>query len=326
MIALDLFVALMTADIPNRDAIVLVEILSQSYGPAKRRNVLIDPATLEDITGLHRNNVRRGLASLVEAHIIARNNDGTYRFLKDWERYAPSGKPFVERLNGGLAVFARNVKTRFGRIKGSAKDAIHLDSGKSQNPNPVGLRKTDLPESKWIGPTVDALPENGDVTPSDDTTSVSSLAGAGAHAELNSIQTLKFNTRSVRTRGDFPEPEDEEPFHADATPPPPPEPQPIGVNSVADCQRTKAAAEEFFPMTSVATLCQQWLTDHPARKVIAAMAEAKDKGIAKPSRYIQAVLDNPRFGETSAQPARRSVPRDEDRPELKPWVFPDISK
>jgi phage replication O-like protein O len=100
MIALDLFVAIMTCDLPNREAIILAEILTQSYGPAKRRNVVIDPATIEDITGLHRNNVRRALVGLVEANIIARNEDGgeVRTHQETSERPNPGG--FSHRITG----------------------------------------------------------------------------------------------------------------------------------------------------------------------------------------------------------------------------------
>lgn len=192
MVALDLFVALLTSDIPNRDAIVLAEIIVQSYGPTKRRNVHIDPATQEDITGQHRNNVRAALRSLTEANIIARNDDGTYRFLKDWERYRPAGRPFTDRLGGGLATFARNVKSRFGRIKQSKEDAIQLDSnaiqpdsGQTIVSNPTELTPTTVGDSNWIGPNTDTNGLVDDVNHETRMTYNPSLACAGTHAELD---------------------------------------------------------------------------------------------------------------------------------------------
>jgi hypothetical protein len=192
MIALDLFVALLTADIPNGEAIILAEVLSQCYGPVKRRRVHLDLAEIEHRTGVHRNNVRRAIGGLIEANILARNDDGTYSFLKDWEAWRPRGKPFVERLNGGLAMFARNVKARFGKPVKSTKGPIQSDCYQESGPNLVRLRSDGEPESNWIAKDVDTISLNRDVNTIHETSCDSlACAHAGAHAHGIELRDLK---------------------------------------------------------------------------------------------------------------------------------------
>jgi hypothetical protein len=78
MIALDLFAAIMMADLPNRCMIVLSYHLIHSYGPGKKRDVFLDPATIEEHTRLHRNNVRRAVKELADAKILMRRTGGAY--------------------------------------------------------------------------------------------------------------------------------------------------------------------------------------------------------------------------------------------------------
>jgi hypothetical protein len=164
MIALDLFAAIMAADLPNREMIVLAEVLLQSYGPMKRRDVHLDPPTIEHYTGLHRNNVHRAIRGLVEGGILRRNADGSFRFVKDWESWTPGGSSLVERLAGGIKRFAMAALSRFGGpIKPSKKStipgdsenghpAIQLDCPTGVKPNPTGLTSTTVTQSNGIQP------------------------------------------------------------------------------------------------------------------------------------------------------------------------------
>jgi hypothetical protein len=199
MIALDLFTALLTADIPNGEAILLAEVLSQSYGPQKRRNVHLDLVEMEHRTGVHRNNVRRAIAGLVAANILARNDDGTYWFLKDWEAWKPRGKPFVERLNGSLAMFARNIQARFGKPVRSTKGPIQSDCEINENHNPVRLPTQSSQievsaetESNQIAKDHNNLMDKNAITPSDPTScDFLACAHTGAIARGIELRSLK---------------------------------------------------------------------------------------------------------------------------------------
>jgi hypothetical protein len=174
MIALDLFAAIMMADLPNRCMIVLSYHLIHSYGPTKKRDVFLDPATIEEHTRLHRNNVRRAVKELADAKILMRRVGGAYRFNKDYEAWMPGGKPFVGRLGGGPVEFTTWAKGAHGKpIKKSDKgpiqpdcqavaesgdasmlDPIQPDSSINGRPNPTGLRTTVVPNPTGLSPTV----------------------------------------------------------------------------------------------------------------------------------------------------------------------------
>jgi hypothetical protein len=105
MVALDLFAAIMAADLPNREQIVLADVLLSCYGPRKADAVDIDAADVERRTGLHRNNVRRALKGLETAGILTWTPAG-WVFNKDYDTWTPGGAPIGERLGGGVVRFA----------------------------------------------------------------------------------------------------------------------------------------------------------------------------------------------------------------------------
>jgi hypothetical protein len=163
MIALDLFAAIMAADLPNRCQIVLAEALLELYGPKKADSVQLVPAAIEQFTGLHRNNARRAIRELTEWHILVSVPDGAYGFNKDYETWAVAGKPMAGRLGGGLARFAASAFTRH-RIKPTHKrpaqsngiqvvalTSIQRDSGGGTYLNPTGLTLDPLPPDPPIG-------------------------------------------------------------------------------------------------------------------------------------------------------------------------------
>lgn len=163
MIALDLFSAIMTADLSNRCMIVLSYHLVHSYGPAKKRDVFLDPASIEECTHLHRNNVRRAIKELCEANVFEKRPGAVYRFNKDYEGWTPGGVPFAKRLNGGAMEFAAWAVNAHGkRIKKSKpvpiqpdSPPIPLDSVTTVEPNPVGLQTECLTESDGIAKDAD---------------------------------------------------------------------------------------------------------------------------------------------------------------------------
>lgn len=175
MVALDLFAALMAADLPNRSAIVLAEVLLQTYGPRKPKRgvkaIHLDPAQIEHYTGLHRNNARKAVHELVAANILLPQDDGAYKFNKDYESWTPGGEPLAERLGGGLIRFAASALSRHGISNESAStpiqrdcpstdDAIQRDSHEAGHVNPTGLGSGGACESNGIGPTVDVTGGN----------------------------------------------------------------------------------------------------------------------------------------------------------------------
>ena len=95
---------------------------------------------------------------------------------------------------------------------------------------------------------------------------------------------------------------------------------PIGTNTAKQVRETIWAADQLWPMRDnlVGVCVRQWLSEHTAKRVQAAMQTAKANGIGKPEAYIRSLLADPTFPReaTGRRPARP------DPPELKPWVPP----
>lgn len=194
MIALDLFAAIMAADLRNRDKVVLAEVLLQTYGPLKRRSVHLDHVTLEHYTGIHRNNARAGIKSLVQGKLLILQPDGSYRFNKDYESWDMGGQTFAVRLGGSLLRFIQSAVSRFGKsIKTSRSFPIQGDTtstitpiqvrrGNPPKPNLPESGPTNVPQSEQIGANPDQFAGERDVSLALEQVNNPSLACAGAPA------------------------------------------------------------------------------------------------------------------------------------------------
>lgn len=121
-IALDLFVAIMTADFSNREMIVLSEAILQAYGPKKLRNLELIPGAIEVYSGLRRDNALRGIRALLDRNVIKENPGGTFRFNKDYESWTfhPDNQPFRKRL----IRFANSAFERFQYLIEMSKKVV----------------------------------------------------------------------------------------------------------------------------------------------------------------------------------------------------------
>ena len=97
---------------------------------------------------------------------------------------------------------------------------------------------------------------------------------------------------------------------------------PIGTNTAKQVRETIWAADQLWPMRDnlVGVCVRQWLSEHTAKRVQAAMQTAKAKGIGKPEAYIRSLLADPTFPREAT--GRRTAPPRPAAPELKPWVPP----
>ena len=97
---------------------------------------------------------------------------------------------------------------------------------------------------------------------------------------------------------------------------------PIGTNTAKQVRETIWAADQLWPMRDnlVGVCVRQWLSEHTAKRVQAAMQTAKANGIGKPEAYIRSLLADPTFPREAT--GRRPAPLRPDPPELKPWVPP----
>ena len=97
---------------------------------------------------------------------------------------------------------------------------------------------------------------------------------------------------------------------------------PIGTNTAKQVRETIWAADQLWPMRDnlVGVCVRQWLSEHTAKRVQAAMQTAKANGIGKPEPYIRSLLADPTFPREAT--GRRTAPPRPAAPELKPWVPP----
>lgn len=202
-IALDLFVALETHDLPNDQRIVLTEVLLHSYGPRKTRTVHLCATDIEHYTNLHRNNARSAIKGLVASRVLLVEEDGSHRFNKDWETWTVKKKTLAERLGGGLVKFAKSALSRFARRKTSKNapiqpdcenkpNAIQLDSVTTVKGNPTGLGSGGQTQSNWIGPDVYASGGGGE--------EAHERARASEDSEIGDLETLTPPPQSAGAR------------------------------------------------------------------------------------------------------------------------------
>lgn len=88
----------------------------------------------------------------------------------------------------------------------------------------------------------------------------------------------------------------------------------LGPNSAEEVRRVLDLAEREFPLTGLGALVEQHLRDHPARRIVDAIVQAKTRKAGNPGRYIGAVLAGP-----DPTPAPR--PAAPSRPEPAREVF-----
>jgi hypothetical protein len=85
--AYELLPALLLGQFRKEASIVLCEVLAQTYGRGKRRSAVVEPARISARCGCRRENVWRGLKQLTDANVLVRQDDGTYRFVKDYAKW-----------------------------------------------------------------------------------------------------------------------------------------------------------------------------------------------------------------------------------------------
>jgi hypothetical protein len=88
----ELDAALAVADFTKGARIVLREVFSQIYGPAKKRTAKVSPSAIGAACGMDRHNISRGLKELVDGNVLRKQDDGVYTFNKDYETWLESGR------------------------------------------------------------------------------------------------------------------------------------------------------------------------------------------------------------------------------------------
>lgn len=89
----ELDTALAAADLTKGARIVLREVFAQVFGPAKRIAATLSPSAIAGDYGVCRQYVSRAIKELVDSNILARSQDGAFRFVKDYESWLRNGTP-----------------------------------------------------------------------------------------------------------------------------------------------------------------------------------------------------------------------------------------
>lgn len=76
---------------------------------------------------------------------------------------------------------------------------------------------------------------------------------------------------------------------------------PVGCNDARSVDEVLWLADQLFPDTSVRILCRQWLADTTAARVMLALQRADAVRARRPTRYIQALIDDETFGQPKPQ-------------------------
>lgn len=105
-LAHELFAAVMVAHLPKEARIVLCEVFSQVYGPAKAKACRLSPTEIAVRTGLAKPNVARGIACLLKNGVLRRDGADAYRFVKDYDSWGSDGTPLMPPILRAYAAFA----------------------------------------------------------------------------------------------------------------------------------------------------------------------------------------------------------------------------
>jgi hypothetical protein len=141
----ELDAALAVADFTKGARIVLREVFSQIFGPAKLRHAKLSPAEIGGRVGMARSHVMRGITELVDSGVLARSADGSYKFIKDYESWTYKG---ARRLSEAEVVYCHSApKISLSYMHTPIQNALPDEVTHQQSPvtNPGNTDVKELP-------------------------------------------------------------------------------------------------------------------------------------------------------------------------------------
>ncbi len=145
MISLELGAALAMARLTTAEQVVVWEVVSRTYGPAKLLTAAISATDLARRTGLDRAFVAKAIRSLVDSNIIAESKiKGEYKVQKNYDHWDRSGHKETPEASKARRDYARAaIKT--------ARDAAKSGTQKCVNTDTEGCVNTDtVPDSECV--------------------------------------------------------------------------------------------------------------------------------------------------------------------------------
>lgn len=91
----ELLAAVMVAHTSQVARVVLFEVFSQIYGPAKRPTATLRPVEIARRTGLQASNISAAITSLLDRGMLLREGLSAYRFVKDYDSWEHAGEPVL---------------------------------------------------------------------------------------------------------------------------------------------------------------------------------------------------------------------------------------
>lgn len=95
-IAHELHRAIALANFTKWANVILTEVLPQIFN-AEQEDAMISTALIAEEYGVNGSLVRRGLAELEHAGVLARTDEGRFRFVKDYESWTSKGEPILTK-------------------------------------------------------------------------------------------------------------------------------------------------------------------------------------------------------------------------------------
>jgi len=89
MIALELWPVLMLGDWQQSEALVLTWVLGRSFGPEKKVWLKLTPSEMALVVNCDPSNIRRAIRQLTDRKVLMKNEDGLYRFNKQFHLWTP---------------------------------------------------------------------------------------------------------------------------------------------------------------------------------------------------------------------------------------------
>jgi hypothetical protein len=126
--AYELLPALLLAGFRKEASLVLCEVLAQTYGRGKRRSAVVEPAKIAARAGRQRSNVWRGLKELTDAHILVRQPDGTYKFVKDYAKWRTDKGKMIDTVGQAYCAAYPTLAKRYEPDTGGESRVSQVDT------------------------------------------------------------------------------------------------------------------------------------------------------------------------------------------------------
>ncbi len=141
MIALELFPALVLADFPRYQWVVLVSVLGPSFGPKKKVWHQLKASEIARLANVDPSDIRSAMSILTGRKVLIRNEDGLYRFNKAFGFWTPpinrTAQRFVDQALSLWTTFTSDKHTSKAR---EPRNVVNQPRGNEPRSGVIGPR------------------------------------------------------------------------------------------------------------------------------------------------------------------------------------------